>query len=61
MVVLIGGALQLGMRPVLRRLIIWDSQTTDQATRELNWGFAFVVGSLQVYFARILSSMVRFY
>ena len=57
-VVLIGGALQLGMRPVLRRLIIWDSQTTDQAARDHNWGFAFVVGSLQIYFARILSSMV---
>lgn len=57
-VVVCGGGLQLLMRPILRRLIILNSPTTDQAAKELNWGFALVVGSLQVYFARILASLV---
>ena len=56
--VLIGGGLQLAARPVLRRLLLWDSRTTDEHNEEHNWGFALVVGSLQIYFARILSSMV---
>ena len=56
--VLIGGGLQLAARPVLRRLLLWDSKTTDEHNEEHNWGFALVVGSLQIYFARILSSMV---
>eukprot|EP01043_Picozoa_sp_COSAG02_P048151 COSAG02_NODE_4699_length_5081_cov_2.268165_2_plen_582_part_00 len=57
-VVVCGGGLQLLMRPVLRRLIIIDSPTTDEAAKNHNWGFAMVVGSLQIYFARVLASLV---
>ena len=57
-VVVCGGGLQLLMRPILRRLIIIDSPTTDEAAKDHNWGFAIVVGSLQVYFARVLASLV---
>eukprot|EP01046_Picozoa_sp_COSAG06_P020167 COSAG06_NODE_1467_length_9367_cov_1.784527_5_plen_579_part_00 len=55
---IVGGGLQLGLRVVVDKLIMPHAKVDDEIENHANWGFALVVGSLQIYLARVISSLV---
>ena len=56
--VVVGGTVQLLMRPVVDKLIVPSVKLDDELDTKMNWGMAAVVGSLQIYVARVISSLV---
>lgn len=56
--VIVGGGLQLALRPVVDKLIVPNAKVDEEIDENMNAGFALVVGSLQVYLARVISSLV---
>eukprot|EP01043_Picozoa_sp_COSAG02_P017435 COSAG02_NODE_791_length_17158_cov_12.377396_1_plen_695_part_00 len=55
---IVGGGLQLALRVVVDFLIMPHAKVDDEIEEHGNWGFALVVGSLQIYLARVISSLV---
>jgi uncharacterized membrane protein YjfL (UPF0719 family) len=55
---IVGGLIQLALRVVVDGLIMPHAQVDDEIEEHGNWGFALVVGSLQIYLARVISSLV---
>jgi uncharacterized membrane protein YjfL (UPF0719 family) len=54
-----GGALQLIMREVLDRLIAPRRDLDDALDHKHNWGFACVIGALQLSISRVLASLME--
>jgi hypothetical protein len=54
--VILGGALLLALRPVVDYMLV-PGRKVDDAIATLNWGHALVLGSGQLYIARIIASI----
>lgn len=55
----VGGALLLILREVLDRLIAPGRDLDDEMDKKHNWGFACVIGSLQLSISRVLASLME--
>jgi hypothetical protein len=56
--VFVGGSIQLALRPVVDWILVPATGVDEAIQMDHNWGFALVVGSGQLYMARVLSSFI---